>query len=72
VDHEPTTIVELQDDELEEIACAVGSEQQCSARLVIAVFECVAGERMRSGVDDVVVRDAMLASRAVKFHTARL
>jgi hypothetical protein len=72
VDHKPTTIVEFQDDELEEVACAVGSEQQRSARLVVTVFECVAGERVRSGVDDVVVRDAVLASRAVQFHTARL
>ncbi|MDX6618503.1 MAG: hypothetical protein QOK36_889 [Gaiellales bacterium] len=48
VDHEPTTIVELQDDELEQIACAVGAEQQCSARFVIAVLACVAGERVQS------------------------
>jgi hypothetical protein len=48
VDHKPTTIVEFQDDELEEVACAVGAEQQRSARLVVTVFECVAGERVRS------------------------
>jgi hypothetical protein len=58
-------LVELQDDELEEVACAVGAEQQWSARLVVTIFEGVAGERVRSGVDDVVVRDAILASRAV-------
>jgi hypothetical protein len=72
VDHKATTVVEFQDDELEEVACAVGAEQQCSARLVVAVFECVAGERVCGGVEDVVVRDAVLTSRAVQFHTARL
>jgi hypothetical protein len=72
VDHKPATVVEFQDDELEEVACAVGAEQQCSAGLVVAVFERVAGERMRSGVDDVVDHAAVLASRAVQFHTAEL
>ena len=72
VDHKPTTIVELQDDELEQIAGTIGAELQCAARLVVASLEGVAGERVRSGVDDVVVRDAVLASRAVQFHTARL
>jgi hypothetical protein len=42
------------------------------SRFVVCVFEGVARERVRSGVDDVFVRDAVLASRAVKFHTARL
>ena len=56
VDHEPTTIVELQNDELEQIACAAGAEQESSARLVIAVFERVAASAWaRSSVDDVLV-----------------
>jgi hypothetical protein len=72
VDHEPTSVVEFQDDELEQVACAVGAEEQCPARFVVAVFEGVGRDRVRSGVDDVVIRDAVLASRAVKFHTARV
>jgi hypothetical protein len=58
--------------ELEEVAGTIGTEQQCPARLVVAILECEAGDRVQSGVDDVVVRDAVLASRAVQFHTARL
>jgi transcriptional regulator with XRE-family HTH domain len=54
------------------VACAVGAEEQCSARFVVNVFEGVTRERVRSGVDDVLVRDAVLASRAVKFHTVRV
>jgi hypothetical protein len=72
VDHKPTTVVELQDDELEEVAGTVGAEQQCSTRLAVVFFEGIADERVRNGVDDVVVRDAVLASRAVQFHTARV
>jgi hypothetical protein len=70
VDHEPTTVVEFQDDELEQVAGAIGAEQQCAASLVVAIFERVAGESARSGVDDVVIRDACL--RAERCSSTRL
>jgi hypothetical protein len=62
VDHEPAIVVEFQDDGLEEVAGTIGTEQQCPARLVVTILECEAGDRVRSGVDDVVVRDAVLGS----------
>jgi hypothetical protein len=69
VDGQASTVVELEDDDFERVARAVGAEQQRPARLVVSLLERVARERMLGRVNDVVVGDAMLARCAMNLRT---
>jgi hypothetical protein len=69
VDRQSTTVVELEGDDLEQVAGPIGTEEQRTARLVLSLLERVAHNRMFDRVQDVLVGDAVPARCAMNLHT---
>jgi len=68
VDHKLSTIVELEDEYLKEISCAIRSEQQGACPLVI-VFD-IKHKCMSHRVKDVFVGNAVNTRRRMDVHMA--
>lgn len=65
MDHEPATVVELEDDHFQEVAGPIGAEHERSSRLVVPLLEGKACNCVTDGVDDVRVGDPVFPRDAV-------
>jgi hypothetical protein len=60
VNGEPASVVELENDDLEEIRRSIGSEEERATRFAASFLKRVAGERVLDGVGDVLISDPVL------------
>jgi hypothetical protein len=72
VDRQPPTVVELEDDDLEQVRVPIWPEDQRPPRFVVSLLERVAGERMLDCVNDVLIWDPVPARCRVNIHTRLL
>ncbi|HEY5294151.1 MAG TPA: hypothetical protein VIJ70_01585 [Gaiellaceae bacterium] len=70
MNRQPAAVIEFEDDDFEQVARAIGTEQQGAARFIVSFLKRIAGKRMLDRVNNVFVSDAVLARRAVNLHTA--
>jgi hypothetical protein len=62
VDREPPTVVEFEYHDLEQVRRAIRPEEQRPVRFIVSFLERMARERVLDGVNDVCIRNAVLAT----------